>query len=251
MSNVRFGCTALAGTNKAGVVKPDADGYYSMVIGGLDMYNSAGEYYSLAGSKALFENSSQFMRRVKNGALRGEVGHPRMERGMSDDDFIGRIMEIRESNVCVHFKEIWLDFNNVKDQSGKTHVAIMAKLTPSGVGGAALEKALNNPGENVCFSIRAFTQNYYNGRVLTKDLKNIITFDWVNEPGIHIATKYHNPGLEQLSESTVLASQLKRVCDKINTSAVAMESSKQIAKELITAMGIDLPRGVTPAYVGW
>ena len=86
MSNIRFSCTSLAGTQKQGIIPKDANGYYDMVIGGLDILNSAGEYYDHAGAKELFQESSSFMRRVKRGALRGEVGHPRREHGQSIDE---------------------------------------------------------------------------------------------------------------------------------------------------------------------
>lgn len=174
---IKFSCTALNGTNKAGVIPKDADNYYTMVVGGLNIFNSAGQWYSYDGAKALFESSSQFQRRVSRGCLFGERGHPRREPGMSFDDYVQRILEIRETNICVHFKEIFLDFNSMKDVNGKAVVAIMAKLTPSGPGGAALQKSLDNKNENVCFSIRSFTKDYYDRGIEVRDLKNIVTFD--------------------------------------------------------------------------
>ena len=91
MQTVRFTCTSLTGTGKEGVIRPDENGYYDMVIGGLNMLNSAGEYYEYEGAKELFNQSSSFMRRVKRGALRGEVGHPRREPGQSIDSFMNRV----------------------------------------------------------------------------------------------------------------------------------------------------------------
>lgn len=177
MSQIKFGCSALNGTNKTGIIPKDADGYRTMVVGGLNIFNSAGQYYSYDGAKSLFESSSQFMRRVSRGSLRGEVGHPKQEKGQSFDDYVQRILEIRESNVCVHFKEIFLDSNSIKDVNGKAVVAIMAKLIPSGPHGAALEKSLENKNENVCFSIRSFTKDYYDRGIEIRELKNIVTFD--------------------------------------------------------------------------
>lgn len=252
MSNtVKFGCTALNGTNKAGIITPDADGYYDMVVGGMNMFNSAGQWYDYEGAKNLFESSSQFMRRVSRGSLRGELSHPRQERGQSFDDYVQRIMEIRESNVCVHFKEIYLDFNKMKDNNGKAVVAIMAKLTPSGPLGPVLEKSLKNKDENVCFSIRSFTKDYYSRGIQVRELKNIITFDAVNEPGINIANKYQAPGLENLSEDLITQSQLSRVCMINNKNGLATESSINMAKELMNTMGWDLPKGVMPAFTKW
>lgn len=250
MSSVRFACTVLAGTNKAGILPAKSDGYYSMVVGGLNMLNSAGQWYAYEGAKELFEQSSQFQRRVKRGALRGEVGHPRQEAGQSFDDYVSRILEIRETNVCVHFKEIYLDFNRMKDASGKPVIAIMADLAPSGPYGEALDKALKNKHENVCFSIRSFTKDFYNKGVYTRELKNIVTFDWVNEPGISIANKYQAPSLESYSEA-VTETQVKRAVENISQTSIGNESSIAIAKELLDAMGWDLPRGVTPAFASW
>jgi hypothetical protein len=251
MSSVRFACTALAGTNKTGILSAKSDGYYSMVVGGLNMFNSAGQWYAYEGAKELFEQSSQFMRRVKRGALRGEVGHPRQESGQSFDDYVSRVLEIRETNVCVHFKEIYLDFNRLKDASGKPVIAIMADLAPSGPYGEALGKALENKNENVCFSIRSFTKDFYNKGVYTRELKNIVTFDWVNEPGISIANKFQAPSLESHSDNPITESQAKRACENISKSNIGNESSIAIAKELLDVMGWDLPKGVTPAFASW
>lgn len=251
MSSVRFACTALAGTNKVGELPQDSDGYYEMVVGGLNMFNSAGQWYTYEGAKNLFEDSSQFIRRVKRGALKGEVGHPRREPGQSMDDYLARIVEIRETNVCVHFKEIYLDFNRLKDGSGKPIIAIMAKLKPSGPFGDQLAKSLANKNENVCFSIRSFTRDFMERGVYTRELKNIITFDAVNEPGISIANKYNAPSLESFDDSLVTRNQVKRVCDKTVFDGLATENSVAIATELLSTMGMTLPVGVTPAFSNW
>ena len=252
MSNIRFGCSALNGTNKAGILAKYSDNYYTMVVGGLNIFNSAGQWYSYEGAKALFESSSQFMRRVSRGALRGEVGHPRQEKGQSFDEYVQRIMEIRESNVCVHFKEIFLDFNSMKDANGKAVVAIMAKLIPSGPHGAALEKSLENKNENVCFSIRSFTKDFYDRGIEVRELKNIVTFDAVNEPGIAIANKYQAPGLENLTENTITQSQLNRIIkNDSGTNNLATESSKMIAKETMETLGWNLPKGVNASFTKW
>lgn len=251
MNAVKFSCTSLNGTNKTGNLPKDSDNYYEMVVGGLNMFNSAGQWYSYEGAKSLFESSSQFMRRIQRGALRGEVGHPRQDKGQSFDEYVNRIMEIRETNVCVQFKEIFLDFNKIKDANGKAIVAIMAKLTPSGPFGPMLEKSLNNKNENVCFSIRSFTKDYYDRGIVVRDLKNIITFDLVNEPGIHIAEKYKSPSLENLSETYLTQQQIERALIPSPSRGVASESSVATAKALFDSMGWKLPENVTPAFCKW
>ena len=70
-NTIRFSCTSLQGTNKKGILTKDEHGYYSQPIGGLNVMNSAGMYYTYQGAKNLFEESSAFMRRVRRGALHG------------------------------------------------------------------------------------------------------------------------------------------------------------------------------------
>ena len=70
-----------------------------------------------------------------------------------------------------------------------------------------------NPKENVCFSIRSFTDNSYSHGRVNKVLKNIITFDYVNEPGIHIAEKYKSPSLEAVEETVFSKEQFDSAMD--------------------------------------
>jgi hypothetical protein len=251
MNTVKFTSTALAGTGKKGILTPNAEGYYELVVGGLNVHNSAGEYYALEGAKELFtDGSSEFQRRVKSGTLRGEVGHPAMMPGQTTASFINRIMDIDQNNVCAHFKEVWLDYNRVKTKDGSPVVAIVALVIPSGVKADSLERSLRNPNENVCFSIRAFTADM---RVMgrnTRTLKKVITFDMVNEPGIHIAEKYKSPSLESLTEKVFTREQILRASEP-KVAGMALEASNIAAQELAATMrwGSDAQR--TPAYLGW
>lgn len=248
MDIIKFGSTALVGSNKTGILKPDDKGYYTVVVGALNIFNSAGQWYELKGSEELFTDNGAFKRRVNNNALRGEVGHPVKEGWMSYDDYLDRILEIRETNTCVHFKDIWLDMKSASKNNG-TKVPIVAKIIPSGPHAAMLERSLNNPEENVCFSIRAFTQDYNYGGKYCRVLKNIITFDYVNEPGISIANKYESPALENLSEQVVTKNQLFRIATRKKDS-LSMESIN-IANSLIDSMGWKLPADAVPAFTKW
>jgi outer membrane protein assembly factor BamD len=55
LNSVRFACTSLVGTNKTGMLRKDADGYYEVVVGALNVFNSAGEYYVYEKARQLFE----------------------------------------------------------------------------------------------------------------------------------------------------------------------------------------------------
>lgn len=200
MSQFSFGCTALMGTNKAGNLKPDASGYYKMVLGAFDAYNSAEQYYPVQPALELLHESSALMRRIQNGALRGELGHPRKLPGMSDRDFLMRIADIHEQNVCVHIRKVELLPSGMRDEQGRPVVGVIGELKPSGPHAATLQASLDNAAENVCFSIRSITNDRYEGGRYTKLLRAIYTWDYVNEPGMSVAKKWRAPGLETLQE---------------------------------------------------
>ena len=144
LNQIKFACSALAGTSKVGNLKQNENGYWPIIVGALNVFNSAGQYYVYEQAKELFESSSQLMRRVSRGALRGECGHPKMLPGMTNDQFANRIMSIYEENVCCHHKSLTLDFDNVKDEQGKPVIAIISEVMPSGPMGPQLEKSLRN-----------------------------------------------------------------------------------------------------------
>lgn len=250
---VRFTCTSLVGTGKQGVLSKDKNGYYEMVVGALNVFNSVGQYYVYEEAKSLFEESSQFMRRVKRGVLAGENGHPKWLPGMDEDSYAHRLLSIYEDNICCHHKEIALDFDRVKDEAGRPVIAIVSKLKPAGPHGPALEKSLENPDENVCFSIRAFTDDFKEpGRGLTKRiLRTIVTWDRVLEPGLSIAEKYKSPGLEDLEDRTFTRGNLQRGIDRQSRVGVAQESALMTANELFTSMGWKMPAGEKPAWMRW
>lgn len=236
--NVTYGCTALVGSNKAGIIKPDAQGYRKMVIGALDSFNSGGAFYVMNERvRALFDASSILQRRIRDGALRGEYGHPRKQPNMKPSDWLTRVLDIYEPNVCVHFKSITLDFQSTSTINGRPVVPIYAELAPSGAMGPALEKQLNNPNENVCFSIRSLTDDKNIGGVIQKEIKTVVTFDNVNEPGMANAKKWFAPSLESLDETVFRPSHLRVVVD--NTKRGGMESARDMAIEVARSLGWD------------
>lgn len=254
LSAVRFACTSLAGVNKVGNLKRDANGYYPLVVGALDVYNSAGQYYVYEEAKELFHSSSQLMRRVSRGALRGEYGHPKFAPGMSNDQFANRVMSIYEENVCCHHKEITLDFENVLDEHGKPIIAIISKVKPSGPLGHVLQQQLDNKDENVCFSIRAFTDDYRDRGIYKRVLKTIVTWDYVNEPGLAAAEKFKSPALESLDDRSFSRGEMERAVKAGQAGGVGMESALLTAGELFHAMNWHTPvlaQQTKPAYLNW
>jgi hypothetical protein len=221
-----YGCTALVGVNKKGILRPDADGYYTLVVGALNAFNSVGAYYPFETGKAIFESSSTLMRRIKTGCCKGEMGHPKPVPGQSNRDFIQRVLQIEETRVCCHFRKIWLEENGYKDSEGRDVVAILAEVGPSGPYGPALKASLENPHENVCFSIRSLTQDHMTpAGYLQKDLKTVVNFDWVVEAGMTAASRWNSPGLESLQELTFTSELLTTVETRSLELGVSAESS--------------------------
>jgi hypothetical protein len=238
LNNVTFTLTRLNGTNKVGDLKKNERGYYTMIIGALNMFNSAGMYYRADAAQQFFEESSSFMRRVKRGALRGEYGHPRREAGMSVQAYYARLLQIHETNVCCHFASVSLDTKNYKDDQGRPIVAIIAEVAPNGPLGHVLEKQLQNPAENVCFSIRSFTDDQLMGGVINRFIKTIVTFDYVNEPGMAVCEKYNSPALEGLEDVVFTRGQIEagnHMLQEVN--GIGMESVQLNVHELMASLG--------------
>lgn len=226
MSKVVFGCTALMGVNKGGTLKPDSDGYYTIILGALDFTNSYGAIYPFESAKHLFEKASTFQRRVKNGFCRGEYGHPKRQPGQSFEDFLIRIMTIEETRTCMTIEEVWLDSESVV-HDGKKVIAIMGKIKPSGPYGTVLKEQLDNPRENVAFSLRSITDDeYVHGRLL-KHIVDIAGWDYVTEPGLAVANKYKCPSLESFMEDAPVSVETLRRMVK-DESRLGMESTSML-----------------------
>lgn len=256
MNSIKFACTALAGVNKSGTLKQNDQGYYKMVLGALNMFNSAGEYYDFEPAAALFEGSSQLMRRAHRANLRGEYGHPKPLPGQTNDQFAIRVMSIYEQLVSHHIMDLELDFENFKDAKGNPIIAIIGLILPAGPNGKYLESSIQNPNENVCFSIRAFTDDHRIGMVLHRHLKTVVTWDYVNEPGLSVAEKWQSPALESQLIQTFSRRELELT--KQSIVGVAQESVTLSTDQLFRSMGWHLPKQAElkaaarrAGFVGW
>lgn len=231
MNKLSFACTALVGATKVGVLKPDENGYYDLILGALDFPNSYGAEYTSMSAKELFKASSSLIRRINNGYCRSEYGHPKREPGMTDSEFMMRVMRIEETRVCAHIKQAWIDTESIKDAHGRRVIAIRGLVKPAGPYGDTLVKQFQNPDENVAFSIRSITDDELRGGKHLKHLREIVTWDYVTEPGLSIANKYMSPSLEEsrfsFEEFDSVDIPLEIIAAKIsnaNQSGLSMES---------------------------
>lgn len=193
---VEYSNQVLNGTNKAGILKKNSNGTYPFIVGALNMVNNKGEYYSYDYAKKFFAEAGDLCRMAEKKVLRGEYGHPNQEVGQSDDKFIERLLRVDEKSVACFHNKIALDFDNFKDKMGKPFIGIMSDVLPDGPYGDVLDKQITTGIMDVCFSIRCFSLPRKIGGRIIKEMKHIVTFDYVTEPGIAQATKYNCPTLE-------------------------------------------------------
>lgn len=251
MSVVKFTETVFSSQRKEGSLPPpDSDGYHTVVLGGLNCYNSAGEYYVAEGVMEMFNSSSAFMRRIQTGSLYAEVGHPRKQPNMSYEDFYRRIIDIDDTNICGHIADITLDMTYGKKMPAMNNpnfIAIMGKVKPAGPKAEALKLSLENRKQNTAFSVRGLTDNAQrNGRVERK-LTQIVTYDHVTEPGIKAACKAYVPGLESLQVvelSDVMIDKalfVQTVKFLQSDNRLATESNRQLYREIMQGMNKTTP----------
>jgi len=253
-----FTCTALP-INKAGELPMDEHGYRLIPVGGLNVCNSQGHFYTAEKAAKLFDDSSHLQRRIKSASLFGEAGHPKQLPGQSMDEYLERILTIEETNVSHHLREVYLDYNSIKDERGAPVVAMMAWVKGEGPHAAAMESSLGNKFINTAYSIRSFTEDMVVAAVRNRDIKHIVTWDWVIEPGIAIARKYKSPKLESLDLGTEAWAHEKVM--EINRSALTqmvsrpvtagMESARRHGIELFQSLGWNVEAGDLPAYAKW
>lgn len=195
---LRYSCTALLGLNKTGVIKPNSDGYYELVLSALNYPNPVGARYRTESARRILETSPFFQRKIKEGNLLGEVGHPRRRDHKTDAEYEDRLYDLDEKNVCLHISDVWIDDSGaLKDRDGRPYTGIMGLVAPSGVHGRSFEESLQNPKQNTCLSVRSITDNYRmpDGSI-EKEFVNICAWDWVNEAGLRPANKFSAPSLE-------------------------------------------------------
>lgn len=233
---VEYSCQVLNGTNKQGTLSKNDKGYYDMIVGALNMTNNKGEFYDFNYAKSFFSEASDLVRMAEKSVLRGEYGHPKQ--GMlSDDKYVERLLTIEETLACCHHHRIYLDFDRFKDGNGRPIVGIMSEIGPSGPYGDPLEKSIQNGRENVCFSIRCFSMPHKVGGRVIKEMKHVVTFDYVNEPGISVATKYNSPSLESNASKIFTQGTVRQASRNIRQRPDSNEATNVPIQSLMGALG--------------
>lgn len=255
---VSVGCTMLLGTEKKGILKSDADGYYTVVLGAYGAHNSQGMFYDLESARQFFSPGSALLRMIEKGVLRGEYKHPEYPIAVAgqssqqrDQEYLQRVRRIDSDRVSHHIRKVYLQDGQVDDK-GRPIVAVIGEIRPSGPYGKVIKDALDNPHENVYFSVRSLTlDDLYRGVKYTKE---IITWDFVNEGGIYNANKYYSPALESFHEVEVTPMALWSLAEEQKRqTALGLESSAVDYEDLARQLGWEKlkPSKNTPIYTQW
>lgn len=206
-SNNVFQFNYIDTTPKTKVLKKTDDGWYIINLGALNSFNSSGCYYLVDNAKELFfGEDSVLARKLGKGLLQGEMGHPVTLPGMSKVDEYIRNMKIDESRISHHIRNIqFQEMDYIDSYRGKRGInkliQVVGEVYPCGPNGQFLKEILEENSINVAFSIRSFTKDSIENGLHVKRLTNVVTYDWVCEPGIKTATKFDTSSREGYSYS--------------------------------------------------
>jgi len=221
-------------------IKKDENGYYEFILGAVNSLNSCREFYLKDGIDQ-FINNEQYMlaRKLKNGYLNGEVGHPKKLPGMSQEDYYSRNLNVDIQNVSHHIKSVWTQETNIDSGvPGKGNILLLKGMVkPSGVHGKILQEHIDNNEANTAFSIRALTMNRSVCGVVYKTIVQIITWDWVLEPGIKQANKWANLSTESIDYMKFNIDDLVNKSSKVYKEiemALESDDSKEMMKEIVS-----------------
>ncbi len=201
----------------------DENGYYKIRLGRFNTFNRSGIYYRVANLDEVTGPNSIFYKRLTSGYLRSEVSHPERIREIGEKlrrdpsnvklrtELVKAVMFLDLENVCAHIKKV--EFVNTDKREPGFNLPIIdvwGWVKPSGPKKQILQEALDNPDENVAFSIRSVTTDSFIGRTIVKDIKVISTWDYVYEPGISGSSKWAGAGIEYSLDASI-----KEIDDKV------------------------------------
>ena len=236
MHAISFAQTTLP-FGKQGKLTPNAQGYYRLVAGGLNVVNSNGARYSASEAvKKLFQADSDFHRKVTQGFIYAENGHPRRDPSWDETKWAERILDIQERRSCGHISGVYIGepIETFRNPDGTAILPIYVDIKPAGELGHVLKESLANPLQNTALSIRSFSNQSFQFGKRFYEMFCVVTFDLVHAPGIPIAKKYMNPSLE--SEALITTQKLLEVYKRRANEKATFENSLTYTQEEFTRL---------------
>lgn len=239
-------------------LKPDSNGYYNTTMGAFNIVSRNGVYYPATNAVLnLFKPGGIVRRRLDEGVMRSELGHPNIV-GLDVKSILRRLAVIEEKNVCAHIRD--LELIKGRDDKGQEIIIVNGSFKPSGPYGTTFKEQVDNPDENVAFSVRCFANQYINKGLLNKEAKDIITYDTVNDAGVKFASQFDYAklatptiGLESLCELSDISftdTDLHNAIKQPNSS-VGLESEFSRLTHVRTALGWQNIQVVDLGAVAW
>jgi hypothetical protein len=151
----------MIGRNLVKELKPDQDGYYTVVLGDYSEQSLSGRKYS---EDSITEN---FIRRAKRGPMYVELGYPNYE-GLTHPQKISRTMQVDENRMCGVITIGMLDGTKM-----------LGKFKPMGPYGNFVRDLLCEPNEELCFGMRSIVKS---GLWPWAEVMNLATFDLIAAP---------------------------------------------------------------------
>ena len=209
-----FGNTILAGSGKRGILKPMDPGgeYYLLNAGGFNIPNRMGIVYPFnAYLQECMRDGSDLSRRVKEGQVQCELGHPqqfyyemiggRVVQTPITEVFqwVHRLRTVMDQHVCGFVRRIhWVMSGGLKDP-----VYNQIEVRPFGVHKDIMADSLADPDMNTAFSIRTVTKPQKMG-AMSREVDYFSTYDMVIEQGMLHACKHRTAGLEDFMSSQLV-----------------------------------------------
>lgn len=216
-TKISMGNDILAKSGKRGTLKPIDDvGYYRLRAGGFNIPNRGGVTYRLNNYvKECSRENSEFQRRVSNGQMYCELGHPKqyylekidgqVVRTKITDVFewIMRLKTIEEQNQIAHIRRVDFEFTGNDNAPVYNDIEIIGH----GPWKSIFDESMENPDINTAVSIRTVTKPQAMGDVV-REVDYWSTYDVVPEQGMLIACKHLQAGLEGLLSDSMCDGQI-------------------------------------------
>jgi hypothetical protein len=185
---------------------------------------------------------------METGLCKGEIDHPKLF-GMTQEQIIHRLSIIEPTLVSHHIKS--MELVDKKDENGKEVVLVYGEVKPSGPYTESLRQSLDNPEENVAFSIRSFCRMAMWEGKLSRIVTEVLTYDHVSEPGIKLANQFDTVCLERLKDTFNFTEQDFERALAVSNQA-GLESEANTIRMIRDAQGWNKVNVITPvSFLNW
>jgi hypothetical protein len=254
--SMSYGNIALPSSGKQGILKKLDSGYVEIILGAFGTFGNGDWLYDTASAMKVFNSDPDFRRMLEAGRLKSEWGHPVRPPGLTDAEWFIRICTIYEPNVSSHIRRVTPSFDTIVDAKGRKVVAIIGEVKGSGPHSREFNESLENPHEDVNYSIRCFAEKNFSNS--TKYMKKIVNWDSVTDPGVPIANKYATPSMESRFQVARMLDEAEFDLDRIREGLItpsndeSFESSAKPARAIFQSLyESTTTRIAMPAALAW